>query len=530
MQERSWLQVVGIGALVGCVATLAMTCVMLLLRYELGVPTPAELVGDRLAPTLTIAEFFELLERYGGYNELKQGGVSSVLIGQFAVGVLGGILYASLLRVGRGRPPHSTGGRQRWRRGLLTAGLLVGILWLATIIALWPTLGTHYAGSPPGRANTVTIVGLLLSYGTYGVVLVLASRLMAPTVSASAATSGTSLPGRRMALAAGLGAVAAIVSGVLLRRLYDLATFSYDGLRYSGPDIEPITPNDRFYVVSKNVIDPHISRAIWRLEVTGLVEQPQVYRYPDLLAMPTTSQETTLECISNDIGDGLMSNARWQGIPLQRLLEAARPWPNVVDVRFHAADGYTDSISFEKAMDPTTLLVYEMNGEPLPQRHGFPTRLIAPGLFGKNNVKWVTRIELLDAHVKGFYEQQGWGPSFVVPTTSRFDYPTPGQVLRAPTGTAVRLKGIAYAGARGVSRVEVSVDARQTWQEAHLDYQGAPMAWVLWSYDWQPAQTGMYKLAVRAEDGAGTPQTADYRSFAPEGATGYHLISVGVEI
>ena len=180
-------------------------------------------------------------------------------------------------------------------------------------------------------------------------------------------------------------------------------------------------------------------------------------------------------------------------------------------------------------MDPTTLVVYEMNGDPLPERHGYPARVIVPGLFGKNNVKWVTRIELVDADAKGFYEKQGWGPSFVVPTTSRFDYPMHGQALRPVQGKTVVLKGIAYAGARGVTRVEVSLDNAQTWHEPRIDYKGAPMAWVLWSYDWQPTQPEEYTLVVRATDGTGELQTPDYRSFAPQGATGYHVISVRVD-
>jgi DMSO/TMAO reductase YedYZ molybdopterin-dependent catalytic subunit len=246
--------------------------------------------------------------------------------------------------------------------------------------------------------------------------------------------------------------------------------------------------------------------------------------------MPAVTQETTLECISNGVGDGLMSNARWKGVPMQRLLEAVRPQPGVMAVFLHAADGYTDSFAFEKAMDPTTLVVYEMNGMPLPARHGYPVRIIVPGLFGEKNVKWVTRIELVNSHVKGFYAQQGWGPNFVIPTCSRFDQLQHGQTIALQTMAVGPLKGVAFAGARGVSRVEVSLDNTLTWHEARIDYRGAPMAWVLWSYDWHPAQPGRYMLVVRATDGTGTVQTPEERSFAPEGATGYHRVSVQVEI
>jgi DMSO/TMAO reductase YedYZ molybdopterin-dependent catalytic subunit len=528
MQSEGWPKTLGVGLLIGVVASIFMTLAMMVLRYSLGVATPAELVGDRLAPTFTIQEFFELLARYGGYNELKQVGVTSVLAGQLAVGVLGGVLFAFIVRH---RPTHrrEPEGFSGSRHGILFIVVFVGVLWLTTLIALWPVLGTHYGGLPPGRARLATSLGLLISYAMYGLTLMWAHRTLMGPRAALATVPTVPLIGRRMALVGGLGAVAAILAGGLMRRLYDLATFSYDGLRYKGPDIRPITPNDRFYVVSKNVVDPRIQLSLWRLEVTGLVERPQAYRFEDLVAMPSVIQETTLECISNEIGDGLMSNALWKGVPMRRLLEPTAPRPGVREVLLHAADGYTDSIPLEKAMEPTTLVVYEMNGEPLPERHGYPARVIVPGLFGKNNVKWVTRIELAGADVKGFYEKQGWGPSFVVPTTSRFDEPAHGQTLHASEGTAVMLKGIAYAGARGVSGVEVSVDKAQTWHEAHIDYTGAPMAWVLWSYEWRPTQPGSSVLVVRATDSTGTLQTAMDRSFAPEGATGYHYITVRVE-
>jgi DMSO/TMAO reductase YedYZ molybdopterin-dependent catalytic subunit len=530
MQNRQWTEVVSTGALVGLVASVFMTLVMALLRHGLGVATSAELVGDRLAPTLSIHEFFQLLERFGGYNELKQVGVVSVLIGQLVVGMLGGILYVFFVgREGAGTPDQ---GQQigRTTKGWLFVIWFVVALWLITLPVLWPVLGTHYAGLPPARATVVTVMGLLSSYAAYGLALVGVYRLMAGSLSRRTLPVPAHAMGRRTVLIAGVGVIAAAATGELLRWLYARATFSYDGLRYKGPDIQPITPNDRFYVVSKNVIDPLISPSIWRLEVTGLVERPRTYRYEDLLAMPAVTQETTLECISNDIGDGLMSNALWKGVPMRHLLDAAHPRQGAVEVLLHAADGYTDTLALDKAMDPTTLVVYEMNGDLLPERQGYPARVIAPGLFGKNNVKWVTCIELVDAHVQGFYEKQGWGPSFVVPTTSRFDDPLQGQTLRPVRGEMVVLKGIAYAGARGVTRVEVSLDNAQTWHEARIDYKGAPMAWVLWSYDWQPPHPEEYRLAVRATDGAGELQTPDYRSFAPQGATGYHMISVRVDV
>jgi DMSO/TMAO reductase YedYZ molybdopterin-dependent catalytic subunit len=181
-------------------------------------------------------------------------------------------------------------------------------------------------------------------------------------------------------------------------------------------------------------------------------------------------------------------------------------------------------------MEPTTLVVYEMNGAPLPVRHGYPVRIIVPGLFGEKNVKWVTRVELVEHHVKGFYARQGWGPNFVIPTEARFDQPSHSQTVKMPMGSAALLKGIAFAGARGIDRVEVSFDDAATWHEARIDYRGTPMAWVLWSFDWHVAQPGRYTLVVRATDGSGALQPPEDRSFAPEGATGYHRITVQVEV
>jgi DMSO/TMAO reductase YedYZ molybdopterin-dependent catalytic subunit len=500
------------------------------LRYAWGVATPAELTGDRLAPTLTIAQFFTLLDRFGGYNELKQVGVTAVLVGQLAVGLLGGVLYAVLVERRRARSQDRA---QRFGEpgvALLFVALFVGVLWLATLALLWPVLGTHYAGLPPGRAAWVTAVCLLFCYGAYGLVLMWAHRMITggPTFRASGFVNRSL--NRRAVVVGGVAVLAAVATGAILRRLYGLATFSYDGTRYGGPDVQPITPNDRFYVVTKNVIDPVVRRDVWRLEVTGRVEQPRTYRFEDLLAMPAVTQETTLECISNGVGDGLMSNALWKGVPLQRLIEAARPQTSVVSALLHAADGYTDSFAFEKAMDPTTLVVYDMNGAPLSVRHGYPVRIIVPGLFGEKNVKWVTRVELTDHPVKGFYARQGWGPNFVIPTEARFDQPSDGQTIHLHMGSTVPLKGIAFAGARGVSRVEVSFDDALTWHEARLDYRGAPMAWVLWGFDWHPTQPGRYTLVVRATDGTGALQPPEGRSFAPEGAMGYHRIAVQVEV
>ncbi len=195
----------------------------------------------------------------------------------------------------------------------------------------------------------------------------------------------------------------------------------------------------------------------------------------------------------------------------------------------HGVDNYTDTFALEKAMNPTTLIVYEMNGEPLPQRHGAPARVLVPGLFGEKNVKWVTRIEVVGHDAKGFYEQQGWGPDFVIPIRARIDVPDDKlQLALGEAANGVPLKGIAFAGDRGVARVELSLDDFQNWQETKIDYPGTELTWAFWSYDWKPAAAGEYKLAVRATDRKGEVQAFDDKRAKHSGVTGLHKITVQV--
>lgn len=524
---KHWLKVVGAGLLAGLVAALAMTLVMTLTRFTLGLASPVELIGDRIAPRLTIGQFFGLLNRFGGYNALKKLGIGAVLMGQLAIGTLGGLMYALIVERGRAKDPD-----RRWRFGIsgparLLGGALVVIPWLASVVLLWPILGTNYRGLPPGRASAATVAGLLIAFATYSGALMLSYRLLTSREQFTRISPVGSAPtGRRAFLASGIALALAAGSGGLLRRLYQLATFSYDGTRYEGPSIEAITPNDAFYVVTKNVVDPSVAKGAWRLEVGGLVDRPHSYDFAELAALPAVTQETTLTCISNGVGGGLMSNAVWKGVPLRNLLEVAGPKAGVVEVVLHGADGYTDTFALEKALEPTTLVVYEMNGEPLPERHGYPARVLVPGLYGEKNVKWVTRIELVDHDAKGFYEQQGWGPSFVVQTQSRFHGPDLSKPLLA--GVPIMLKGTAFAGNRGIAQVEISANGGQSWQVAKLDSPGPEQSWRLWSYAWLPPNAGEYKLLVRATDGAGALQTAQPRGIAPEGATGYHGITVRI--
>ena len=415
-------------------------------------------------------------------------------------------------------------------RRKFSIGAFILLPLLAVSAALWPVLGTHYGGYPIPVASVLTILGLLISFIAFERTLVLSfdgltsrPRSVPPQVEYSPPIA------RRAFLLGGFGLLIAGGGAAILRKLYHAATFSYDGTQYFGEVVQAITPNEQFYCVTKNVIDPVVDQSAWRLEVTGLVDRAQRFDLAALKSLPSVTQETTLMCISNEINAGLMSNAVWKGVTMRSLLETAGPRADAMRLRLHGVDNYTDTIPLEKAMDPATLIVYEMNGEPLPQRHGFPARAIVPGYFGEKHVKWITRLELADANAKGFYETQGWGPDFTVPTRSRIDQPYGSSLFDLATASkGVPVRGVAFGGNHGISRVELSADDGNTWSDARIDYPGTRLTWALWSYDWKPAATGTYSLVVRATNGDGQLQFFDPNRPFKSGPTGFHKIALFV--
>jgi len=546
---KHWAKTLIWGFCAGVLAGLAMLLTMGLLRLFLGWPTPTELIFDRIFPLLTVEFFIGSLVRAGGYTPLKLQGVFGALAGQVIVAGLGGVMYAFYLR----RRDRRDGGRaissslvdaRGWP--LIIPGVLIATVLLVTV--LWPTLFTNYRGLPPGIAHAIASLEMLISFSLCGIGIMffhglLSRSLHAPDGDEKAIAFGRSV-GRRRFVALGIGAALALALGSTLRRLFRMGTFSYDGRQYGGPKVQkitPIRPDDEFYQVSKNLVDPDVARDSWRLDIVGQVENPRVYSFADIAAMPAVEQETTLLCISYGVGSGLCSNAVWKGVPLPILLAQVKPKPNVTTVLFRAADGYYETFRFEKAMEETTLVAYEMNGEPLPRRHGFPLRLIVPGLYGEKNPKWLTRIELLDEadgrlhrrHGCGFYKEQGWGrQGDSIPTHSRFDAPqVRGDHFEAPfqTGKAVKLSGMAFGGDRGISKVEVSSDNGETWDDAEITKPGTKLSWSLWSYQWVPDEEGETMLVVRATDGSGNLQIGEYRDQVPDGATGLHHVRAFVQ-
>lgn len=295
--------------------------------------------------------------------------------------------------------------------------------------------------------------------------------------------------------------------------------------RAPGGPLKAITPNDEFYVTSYRS-PPNIRLREWSLSIKGLIERPMTVSYEQLLKLPTTSEIVTLECVGNTVAGEYIGTAAWEGVTLRAILEVAGLMPQAVDVVFHAADGYSDSIPVARAMTGDVLIAHRMNGEPLPLGHGFPARAIVPGHYGMKSVQWLKEVELVAEDYKGYYAKKGWTEEAVVKTTSWIDQPEHGATINGPRYI---VRGVAFAGIRGIQSVEISVDGGERWEPVRLDAPLSPAAWVFWQYDWTILKADRHTLLVRATDGTGRLQTSIEQGPAPDGASGFHEITVTAE-
>ncbi|TME92929.1 MAG: molybdopterin-binding oxidoreductase [Chloroflexi bacterium] len=388
--------------------------------------------------------------------------------------------------------------------------------WAIVAVVLLPITGMGFLGLSAGPTTPVIWAAL---FAIYGVVLQLGGR--------PSAAEATDLQRRRLlgAIPLGIGAASLGLLGVLRVPSWYQAVASPSEAGLTGPSPE-ITPVAHFYVVSKNISDPRVDGSAWRLNIGGLVDKPQRISLSDLRARPSTSEFATLECISNDVGGGLMSTGSFTGVRLRDLIATASPSPGATWVGFQAVDGYAESLPLNVVNgEPSILVAYELNGSPLPSSHGYPARVIIPGRYGMKGPKWLTSINLVDHESGGFWEAQGWDHNAFVRTTARFDVPRDGDTIRHG---AVQLAGVAFAGTRGIGMVEYSTDGGQTWAPASFKAPLSELTWVLWTADWTPAGEGGFTLKVRATDGSGALQDATSRMSYPAGATGYHTIRVDV--
>ncbi len=283
-----------------------------------------------------------------------------------------------------------------------------------------------------------------------------------------------------------------------------------------------VTPNGEFYQISKNFFDPMVDTKKWSLDVTGLVEKPLKLSLAEFItAAPAVEQYRTFECISNEVGGDLIGTAKWKAVRVKDVLALAGVKPGATHIIWRAVDGFSESIPLTIAMQPTSLLAYEMNGEPIPQKHGAPVRVLLENRYGMKQPKWLTSIEVANHDHTGYWEQQGWDKEAIVKTNSAFR-------VESKDGPTLLLGGWAFAGNRGISKVEISADDGKTWFPAAVKEPLGENCWQFWSAEWKPPAPGTYHVKVRATDGKGSLQPAAPKPTLPDGGQGYHTVTVRV--
>ena len=290
-----------------------------------------------------------------------------------------------------------------------------------------------------------------------------------------------------------------------------------------------ITSNDNFYRVAIDLFDPAVNPNTWNLEVAGSGNS-KTYTLDDLKSLPNVSQYTTFECVSNLVNGNLISNAKWTGIKISELLSnAGLSTSGIQYVVFYSVDGYSVGIPLSRALMSDSMVAYQMNDADLPQKHGYPLRAVIPGLYGMMSGKWVTKIALVDSFYNGYWQTRGYTATATINTLAFIIVPGDGSTASiSQNNGSVLLGGYAFAGDRGISKVEVSFDQGQTWQAATLKPPISNLTWTLWAFNWFPTKTGSNQVYARATDGNDQVQTAAQTSPYPNGATGYAMITINV--
>ena len=285
------------------------------------------------------------------------------------------------------------------------------------------------------------------------------------------------------------------------------------------------TPNKDFYRIDTALSVPNLSVDDWTLEIVGMVKNPLRFTYAQLIARPVFELDDTIACVSNEVGGPLVGNARWLGVRLDDLIREAQPTADSDQIMGYSHDGFTAGFPLATLDGRDAMIAIGMNGEVLPTEHGFPARIIVPGLYGYvSATKWLVRIELTRFDKKqGFWISRGWSERAPIKTQSRIDTPATGSEITAGT---VAIAGVAWAPTRGISKVEVRVGSGP-WRVANLGEVIADTTWRQWWIDWN-ASAGDYIIAVRASDGDGNVQSEQYVSIEPNGAEGWHSIKVRV--
>ena len=398
------------------------------------------------------------------------------------------------------------------------------------VVGLWAAMGEVDA---PWWAGLPSVIGAAIGIGVLAFLLVPVGDVTEPpdavhrrafligTGGVLAGVAITAAVGRR--LQSGFSAVGSRLAVVLPRPAIPVA--NYEGLATKGIT-SFITPNRDFYRIDTNFTVPQLRAEDWTLRITGMVDRELTFTYDEILAMPQEEHRITLACVSNRVGGDLIGNALWLGTPLLPLLGQAGIDPAADQVVGRAFDGFTTGFPVANLQDGRhALLAVGMNGEALPLEHGFPARVVVPGLYGYvSATKWLTEIELTTfADFDQYWVRQTWAVDGTIHTQSRIDTPAGRRAI--PPGRAA-IGGVAWAQHRGIERVEVRVDDGP-WQDAELAPEDTIDTWRQWVLPWE-ATPGEHVLQVRATDGTGQVQTEDEQPPYPAGATGWHSRRVKV--
>jgi DMSO/TMAO reductase YedYZ molybdopterin-dependent catalytic subunit len=288
-----------------------------------------------------------------------------------------------------------------------------------------------------------------------------------------------------------------------------------------------VTPNADFYRIDTALSVPEVDADDWELRVHGLVEQEVRLTFQDLLDADLIESHVTLTCVSNPVGGNLAGNAKWLGFPLREVLRRARPTAGADMVLSTSIDGFSASTPLEVLQDDRdAMLAIGMNGEPLPLEHGYPVRMVVPGLYGfVSATKWVVDLEVTRfADSKAYWTERGWSERGPIKTMARVEVPA--SFAKVPAGL-MAVGGTAWAQTRGIARVEVQID-NQEWAQATLSAEASVITWRQWSYEWE-ATPGRHYIRVRATDGTGEVQTERRAEPVPDGASGWQSVMVTVE-
>jgi DMSO/TMAO reductase YedYZ molybdopterin-dependent catalytic subunit len=531
-----------LGLLSGLFLTLPLVAIFYLGYRLAALPFPPFSLFDwqtRILPGSVLAKGINTMVRVIGWthatdtSRVAKLAEQSMAVSEFILaGMAISALFFTFLRLGSRKAALRAG-------GILGVALGLAIAWASNLI--------EASSSVSPAVRSVWIVLLLVAWGAaLGWVY---QRLRRDQVAAasgeSAAASAAERADRRQFFArfAGIASVitvvAAAVGKVGGRRETSVQTKGGEPwsathpLPNAGAAVQPaagtrpeLTPVSRHYRIDINTSPPSIPETSWRLKIHGLVARPLEWTLAELRARPAMHQFITLSCISNTIGGDLIGTTRWSGVSLQQLLPELALHPNATHLKIHSADGFYEVVPLAAIRENgRVMLTYAWDGLPLPEKHGFPLRIYIPDRYGMKQPKWIESIEAIDHWEAGYWVVRGWDREARMKATSVIDTIATNMMIAQPTREMrVPIGGIAHAGIRGISKVELRVDSGE-WMPAELRTPLSGQTWVVWRCNW-PMQRGKHTFTVRCFEGDGTPQIAREAPPDPSGASGLDTRSV----